>query len=374
MKEHNTFPGKTYVVTCKAGCAITDASGELDETCEPGKQKAISAPSDKLYTSEHAVVRETFKRAALALGLLGGGVDKWGKYAKCTNQADLLAVNADYKKDVDAEGVWRWKLTSLTDGANVFYGSAVKSFPADFSFPSLARTTNTIGDWTAGMFRSCNIAIDNPRAFPALTDSRRMFHAATVTLAENMDFSRVTTATGMFNGANLQSATFPGVWTALQIGTQLTRNTSGNPIVLTRLYSGFPSLQTGSEMFPYSQFDKESALLLLNSLPSYSSGSHPLQVGIHVDHQTDEDIINAIAEAEAKGWTLTVKWNGTATASAASTWGRRKPVFAKLGEPNEDGSPHLMWGHYVTNAEENGYTEFASIEEAKEHFNITDQQ
>ena len=74
MKEHNTFPGKTYVVTCKAGCAITDASGELDETCEPGKQKAISAPSDKLYTSEHAVVRETFNRAALALRLLGGGV------------------------------------------------------------------------------------------------------------------------------------------------------------------------------------------------------------------------------------------------------------------------------------------------------------
>lgn len=74
MKEHNTFPGKTYVVTSKAGCTITDASGELEETCEPGKQKAISAPSDKLYTSEHAVVRETFNRAALALGQSGGGV------------------------------------------------------------------------------------------------------------------------------------------------------------------------------------------------------------------------------------------------------------------------------------------------------------
>ena len=74
MKEHETFPGKPYVVTCKAGCDITDASGELDETCEPGKQKVVYAPSEKLFTSENAVVRETFNRAALALGLLGGGV------------------------------------------------------------------------------------------------------------------------------------------------------------------------------------------------------------------------------------------------------------------------------------------------------------
>jgi hypothetical protein len=30
----------------------------------------------------------------------------------------------------------------------------------------------------------------------------------------------------------------------------------------------------------------------------------------------------------------------------------------------------LDWGHYVTNWEENGYTEFASVEEAEQHFNI----
>ena len=74
MTEHETFPGKPYVVTSKAGCTITDASGELEETCEPGKQKVIHAPSEKLFTSAPAIVRETFKRAASVLRLLGGGV------------------------------------------------------------------------------------------------------------------------------------------------------------------------------------------------------------------------------------------------------------------------------------------------------------
>ena len=74
MTEHETFPGKPYVVTSKAGCTITDASGELEETCEPGKQKVVHAPSEKLFTSAPAIVRETFNRAALALRLLGGGV------------------------------------------------------------------------------------------------------------------------------------------------------------------------------------------------------------------------------------------------------------------------------------------------------------
>ena len=140
----------------------------------------------------------------------------------------------------------------------------------------------------------------------------------------------------------------------------------------TTFEAALPALSSGSDMFSGCQLDKASALRVLTSIPNHSSGSHALTIGIHVDHQSDEDVINAIAEAEEKGWTLSVQWNGTSSAQTASTWGRRKPVFARLGEPHEDGTPSLDWGHYVTNAEENGYTEFASLEEAKEHFNIVD--
>ena len=290
----------------------------------------------------------------------------YNKYAACETVADMRAVNADYKNDLTAEGEWIYELSKLTDGTTVFHGSPVKSFPAGFAFPSLTKVNS--GGWDSGMFRECNVEFSNPNAFPVLTNADRMFHQAIVTLPEDMDFSHVTTAVGMFNGANLQTYTFPGVWTALQNATHLTRNSTRSQF--SRLNSGFPSLQTGLEMFPYSQFDKESALLLLTSLPAYTSGAHPLQVGIHVDHQIDEDVVSAIAEVEAKGWTLTVRWNGTATAQAASTFGMRQPVFARLGEPLEDGTPTLDWGHYVTNWEQNGYQEFSSVEEAEEHFNI----
>jgi hypothetical protein len=97
-------------------------------------------------------------------------------------------------------------------------------------------------------------------------------------------------------------------------------------------------------------------------------------MGIHIDHQSDEEVLTAISSAEAKGWTMTVQWNGTPTATTASTYGLRKPtIYAKLGETvdiNGEMKPSLDWGHYVTNAEENGYQEFSSIEEANDYFNI----
>jgi hypothetical protein len=113
---------------------------------------------------------------------------------------------------------------------------------------------------------------------------------------------------------------------------------------------------------------------LLGTLPAYESGTHEIGLGIHVDHQTADEVVESIAAAEEKGWIVSVQWNGTATAAAASTFARRQPVFARLGEPLEDGTPTLDWGHYVTAAEDHGYTEFASLEEAKEHFNIKDDE
>lgn len=56
---------------------MTDASGQLNAECEAGKQLWVTAPSEKLFTSAPASVRETFNSAPVKLkllGLLGGGV------------------------------------------------------------------------------------------------------------------------------------------------------------------------------------------------------------------------------------------------------------------------------------------------------------
>jgi hypothetical protein len=153
--------------------------------------------------------------------------------------------------------------------------------------------------------------------------------------------------------------------------------TLGTPQQLTRgFYAELPSLSSGvfisSNPNPTMvQFNKDSALRILNSIPAWSDGkSHTLSIGIHIDHQNDEEVLEAIANAESKGWTMTVQWNGKPTAQA-STFNMGQLIYAKVGEmENPDGTTeqYLEWGHYVTNPEE--YETFRSLESAYEYFNL----
>ena len=367
MTEHETFPGKPYVVTSKAGCTITDASGELEETCEPGKQKVVHAPSEKLFTSAPAIVRETFNRAASALGLLGGGVDKWGKYAKCTTNEEMAAINADYRNDVDENGVWAYNLPNMKN-FTVRYGGDYK----------------TSGLCT-GTAKKVKLVLDKVKSVDSICRDMPNLEEA-VLIAPKADYYGIYTFSSCRKlkkahvevHAILYMSGFLSDCPELEEVSGVCGASDGYPVGGSKLRHWrleLPKLKTAvSGLCASAQLTKDSALFLLNTIPDWADGaSHIISLGIHVDHQTDEDIINAIAEAEAKGWTLTVRWNGTPGTSTASTFAlRRRPVWAKLGEPMEDGSPALDWGHYVTTAEENGYTEFASLEEAKEHFNITE--
>ena len=138
---------------------------------------------------------------------------------------------------------------------------------------------------------------------------------------------------------------------------------------LKRFPTNYPKLQKGANMFNNCQLPKEAAIAVLDSLPAYTSGTHSITMGIHKDHENDADVLSAIENAETKGWTVPVQWNGTATVQAASTWRLRRPIiYAKVREVEQpDGVTikELDWGHYVTNAEENGYRVFSSIEEAE---------
>lgn len=133
-----------------------------------------------------------------------------------------------------------------------------------------------------------------------------------------------------------------------------------------------PKASTLNNAFHKCILNKESALRVLNSIPAYTSGSHPLTIGIHIDHQTDEDVLAAIANAESKGWTMTVQWNGTPTTQTSVTYGLRKPpIYARMSEiehPDSTKEQILDWGHYVTNPED--YQEFSSVEEAREYFGL----
>lgn len=101
-------------------------------------------------------------------------------------------------------------------------------------------------------------------------------------------------------------------------------------------YLTLPKLSTAPVMFNGCRLDKPTTLSILNSLKTYTSGTHLLTIGIHKDHRYDPDVnialkrcqnsyITPIEEYGAtlpetittdKGWTLTVQWNGTATENA----------------------------------------------------------
>ena len=121
--------------------------------------------------------------------------------------------------------------------------------------------------------------------------------------------------------------------------------------------------------------DKESVLDMVAKLNTFTDGSHSINFGIHVDFQEDEDVAAAVAEAETKGWSVGVTWNGTLTAQAATTYGLRKPgIFAKVNEielPDGTIERYLEWAHYFTDP--SGYEEFASVEEAREYFGLPEE-
>jgi hypothetical protein len=128
------------------------------------------------------------------------------------------------------------------------------------------------------------------------------------------------------------------------------------------------------------RLNKKSAVNILTAMCAVSGfsndwGGNVATFGIHVDHQNDTEVLDAIANAEAKGWSMEVQWNGTPTAQTTSTFGLRKPsIYAKLSEiEHPDGSKeqNLDWGHYVSNPED--YEEFSSLEEAYEHFGLSNE-
>lgn len=92
------------------------------------------------------------------------------------------------------------------------------------------------------------------------------------------------------------------------------------------------------------------------------------------------NMTSLLAALEAKGWTVTAQYNGRPT----TTYGLRRPsedtlpVFVKLEETEDhanytsmDGSKKFILNYFhETTGSTDGYTQFNSLEEAIEHFNI----
>lgn len=78
---------------------------------------------------------------------------------------------------------------------------------------------------------------------------------------------------------------------------------------LTTWNIALPSLSNGTNMFESSAFSKDAAILILNSLPAYSTGAeHIIDIGIEYKHKQDAEVNAAISSATEKGWMINVFW------------------------------------------------------------------
>lgn len=268
------------------------------------------------------------------------GSERISRYAACTTVADMQAVNADFKKDLTADGAWVYPLPTLKNASWAFNTfEKCKAWLVDL--PSLENGEFMLVRYAGTVF---------DRQLPKLNNGESMFRNMTGNKVFRSALPELT------NGKNMFCAI--AIYGLLYLSFE----------------SALPKLSTGLGMFNLCVLDKQSVFNICNSIPVWASGTHELTLGIHIDLQADDEVLSAIADAEAKGWAMTVQWNGTATAQAASTFGLRKPpIYAKLGtleRPDGTTEQVLDWGHYVTEWEANGYQEFASVEEAEEHFNI----
>jgi hypothetical protein len=318
------------------------------------------------------------------------------KYKGCKTVDDVKAVDPDYLTTDIVEGVWSEGLGDLEDGTNMFYScNELTSFSSDLSnltngdkmfiyCRNLKSFNSDLSSLTNGskMFNSCENLTTFSSDLSSLTKGSTMFYGCDNLSSFTSDLSRLTSGMGMFRYCGLTSFT-----------SDLSSLTSGNGMFqdcsnLITFTSDLPKLTDGDKMFSSCKLDSQSVKNIIDTINTYSA---KLTLGMGCDKTNgDSDLFaqeigytnmaSLLAAIQNKGWTVTAQYNGrpTTTYSLRRPTEDTLPVFVKLEEIEEhadytsmDGSKkyRLDWFHETTGSTE-GYTQFASLEEAIERFNI----
>ena len=279
------------------------------------------------------------------------------KYKGCTTLDDVKTVDANYQTTDIVDGVWSEPLWDLTNGKNMFSDcESLSSFTSDL--PSLTNGYR--------MFEYCDVLTSWNIDLPSLTDGSYMFENCYNLPSFSSDLSSLTNSQGMFKYCES----------------------------LTSFTSNLSSLTMGNDMFSYCKLDAPSIKNIIDTINANTkigSLTGKLKLGMGCNNTTEDkdlfaqevgyaDMTSLLAALQAKDWTVTAQYNGRLT----TTYGLRRPsedtlpIFVQL-EETEDHANYtslddskkyrLNWFHETTGSTE-GYTQFNSLEEAIETFNI----
>lgn len=319
----------------------------LDYVNDEGK---LVVHTDRLSDEKLQTVRDLIERVVpmnLVVEQYNHHIDiswrEFNKYAECTTLLEMFEVDPEWQKDITSDKEWIYPLTNMLKS-----GAKYQEMKNNFC-PVKAETFY--------------IYLPNATSFSWSFFNNRIIKKAEIYAP------KVNNIDAMFRWCtNLEEVTgyAPNITSLYLVVSDDTK--------LKKWTIELPKLKKGEDGFRRSILDKESTLIILGSIPTYTSGTHKLPIGIHVDHQADTDVLSAIANAETKGWTLTVQWNGTPT-SGISTLDLEE-IYARVTESeygdytDENGTRcSLDWGHYVTDT--TGYKLFFSIYEAEQYFKLT---
>lgn len=376
MKEHDTFPGNSYFVTCKVGCTITDASGELKLTCEPGHQQYVNAPSDKLYTSEDAVVRKAnFNYALAALGLLGGGVSELptgyirALFLESTGTQYMdsgIAPKSGLSYHVDFQGI---------SGVTAVFGVQDNSILTNAGVHITQRFTNADCVVWRHLTRLSFKMPKGSRKLVEYNDTQLKVDGELTSSYEYAEYDYTKTAYLFSN----HFTNFIGRIYSCSIKTEVMAlgdfvpsvNSEGVPCMYDKV-SKHPLINDGSGAFIVGFTLKQARQL--SKLPA---GGGELTISLPSNWQEDAAVVDALATAEGNGWVLPIQ-TYEAEAGAVSTFALRRIWVRKRAEQNgtyvaADGARwQVEWCATMVGGDpqEHGYEPFRSVEAAAVYWEL----
>lgn len=319
------------------------------------------------------------------------------KYAECKTRADVEAVNPDYINDLTVDGEWVYPLPNL-ESFKLAYQEKTWSngklkkwrvpLPKLTSVPSWWFSCSTIEYMDLYAPEAQNLY--DPLRWCGNVTYCKVYAPKTTRINNlvtyNSKLKEIEIDTP--NVTNAQGAFFRlyGLERIICTPDMFHKVTNGADMYLCNYKlldfpTSYPSLSTAAGMFDKCEITGQQAILVLNSMPSYSSGTHEVTMGIHIDYQKDSEVLAAIENAKNKGWTVTVQWNGTPTSGVSTT--DLEEIYAKVEEyetgeyTDENGNRcTLSWGHDVKSPDgktpaELGYKLFFSLVEAEHYYKLS---
>ncbi len=338
-----TIKGCSYVLTCSGACVVVavrndggaairlvDASGE--------GQYTFVAPTDEVDVSDDtALVTRSFSSAPVGLSAVWGAIERISGFdpsggltvggvlhanGGISLVGDLMVgsgeVDGEVLRGMEPVAAWYYGERFEWNRANILKyfstqalsgggsGAGLAAIPDDTPMPSnLAGLTNGDSLFSYSTLKRLPAAW----TFDNLVNGLQMFaNAALEELPAGMVLGSLTNGRLMF--VHLRTAT------SLPEGLTLASLQNGRAMFSSVKLTGLPeslnlgALTDGYTMFQQARLDKESAVRVLGTLSAMTDGAeHIFTIGIAAEHEGDADVSAAVAGAEAKGWTVDVRFN-----------------------------------------------------------------